>query len=351
MKVRHFGVHYILYSFDCRVKNERYDMKLIKRTLLASFALSVLSVGLPLARSQPAEAKPQSPSQRTEYAETRRDAEETVRLLKDGEVTELSVHDYLVGVVAAEMPASFELEALKAQAVAARTYLRRYTEQGSRHENADICADADCCQAYMSEDELKTAWGDGYGKYAEKIEKAVTKTDGQYLSYEGEAVLAAFHSSSAGRTESSAAVWSDVPYLVSVSSPEDADTVPNYVSSLSVCDIDFRDTVLYLHPEADFTGASDDWIGKVSYTDGGRVDSIVIGGVSIRGTELRSLFSLRSTAFEISKTEDGFTFTVTGYGHGVGMSQYGANTMAKDGKTYREILAHYYPDTTLIIPK
>ena len=146
-------------------------------------------------------------------------------------------------------------------------------------------------------------------------------------------------------------MWGEVPYLVSVSSPEKAEAVPNFVSTLTQSELDFRDTLLHLKPEADFTGPADTWIGETQYTEGGRVGSIVIGGVSFTGAEIRQLFSLRSTAFEIAKTEGGFRFTVTGYGHGVGMSQYGANTMAKEGSTYREILAHYYPGTTLISPK
>lgn len=325
--------------------------RLMKRTLLASFTLSLLMVGTPLVMWQETVGESPQPTERTKYAELQSDRDEQIDLQVGEEIKKLSIYDYLVGVVAAEMPASFDAEALKAQAVAARSYLRRYLEQGSRHKAADICSDPDCCQAYKSLDELKEAWGDKYDTYIKKIRKAVQATDGEYLSYEGEAVLAAFHSSSAGATESSASVWGEVPYLVSVSSPEDEESVPNYKSSLSLSEIDFRDTVLYLYPEADFSVPADDWLGEIRYTEGGRVESITIGGVSIKGTELRSLFSLRSTAFELKRTSSGFEFCVTGFGHGVGMSQYGANAMAKQGSDYREILAHYYPNTTLIVPK
>ena len=326
----------------------------MKRTLSAALLLSLLIVGAPLAAvySDGGDApKKEKDKIKIENAETQSDAELSIRLLVGEEVREMSSDEYLVGVVAAEMPASFEEEALKAQAVAARTYLRRYIEEGSRHEGADICADANCCQAYLPQDRLRENWGDKYDAYIKKIRKAVSATDGEYLEYDGKAALAAFHSSSAGQTESSADVWGEVPYLVSVSSPEKAEAVPNFVSTLTQSELDFRDTLLHLKPEADFTGPADTWIGETQYTEGGRVGSIVIGGVSFTGAEIRQLFSLRSTAFEIAKTEGGFSFTVTGYGHGVGMSQYGANTMAKEGSTYREILAHYYPGTTLISPK
>lgn len=326
----------------------------MKRTLTAALLLTMLIVGTPLVRARYGDEKPEKgddPPIKTEKTATESDAELKLRLLVGDEVRELSAEEYLAGVVAAEMPASFEPEALKAQSVAARTYLRRSMEQDSRHDNADICASADCCQAYMTQEQLKESWGDKYEGYMDKICAAVSATDGEYLCYDGEAALAAFHSSSAGCTESSAELWGEVPYLVSVSSPEDAAAVPNYVSTVTQSELDFRDTLLHLKPEADFTGAPDTWLGEAEYTEAGRVAAITIGGVRFTGSELRELFSLRSTAFWIEKTEGGFTFTVTGYGHGVGMSQYGANAMAKDGLDYRSILAHYYPGTTLVLPK
>lgn len=341
---------HILYSFDFAVK--RRKVKPMKRTIFASLILAVLMVGLPFAEllSDGKEEDPPAPT-KAEYAETESDEALRLKLLgTDGQIVELSADEYLVGVVSAEMPVSFEAEALKAQSVAARSYLRRCLEQGSRHDGADICASSACCQAYKSESELRELWGDGYDERIEKIKAAVKATDGEYLSYEGAAILAAFHSSSSGKTEEAAELWSDVPYLVSVSSPEDEKTVPDFVSTLALGEIDFRDTLLHLHPEADFSVPADEWIGEVRHTNSGRVQSIVLGGVSFTGSEIRELFSLRSTAFEIKRTADGFSFTVTGYGHGVGMSQYGANVMAKEGKSYREILAHYYPETTLVIP-
>ena len=231
-------------------------------------------------------------------------------------------------------------EALKAQAVAARTYAMNCAA-GKKHGDAQVCADYKCCQAWQDDAALREKWGVDYDMYIEKIRAAVAATEGQYLSYDGEAVFAAFHSSSAGATEASGSIWSERPYLISVSSPETEEDVPNFVSRVDCTELDFRDTLLSAHPEADFTGDASGWVGEISRDESGRVASVVLGGVSVSGTELRSLFALRSTAFEL-EYDGGFHFTVTGYGHGVGMSQYGAKVMAEDGDDYRAILAHYY---------
>ncbi len=274
------------------------------------------------------------------------DSGRQIRLLSGGEVTQLCVSDYLAGVVAAEMPASFEPEALKAQAVAARSYLQR-AAASPKHEGADICSDAACCQAYLSPGQLRESWGERYDGYAQKISAAVAATDGEYLSYDGQPALAAFHSSSDGATEDAAALWSDVPYLKSVSSPETEENVPDLCSSVVCSELDFRDTVLHLVPEADMTGPASGWVGEIKRTGSGRVASAVIGGAELTGSQLRELFSLRSTDFELGYDGLSFVFTVHGYGHGVGMSQYGANAMAASGADYRSILSHYYPGTSL----
>ena len=157
---------------------------------------------------------------------------ETVRLLVGGEVRTLPLEDYLCGVLAAEMPASFPPEALKAQAVAARTYAVS-AGRAHKHGEADVCADFGCCQAWLSEDALRERWGGDYGQNAQKIAAAVEATAGQILLYEGEPVFAAFHSSSAGATEDCGEVWNPRPYLISVPSPETAADVPGYVSTVS----------------------------------------------------------------------------------------------------------------------
>lgn len=316
----------------------------MKRLMIASLILMLLALGLPLVGNggDPAAPADESAPPQASAAPLGADRERSVSVLLGGEVVQMNVYDYLVGVVAAEMPAGFEQEALKAQAVAARSYLERALFFGSKHENADICTDSACCQAYISDEKMRANWGENYEANIRKIRDAVAETDGEYLVYDGEPALAAFHSSSAGKTESSASVWNELPYLVSVDSPETAGDVPNFVSSLELSELDFRDTILHLRPDADMTGSADSWLGAVERNDSGRVQSIVIGGRTISGEDMRTLFSLRSTAFELVHADGVFRFTVTGYGHGVGMSQYGANVMAQQGADHRQILEHYY---------
>lgn len=320
---------------------------LMKRLLAMALLMTIISVGMPFAMLKDFEDARAEAAKPEKAERIPADSDYKVRLLYGDEVIELTAFDYLVGVVAAEVPVAFDMEALKAQAVAARTYLQRDLKGTSKHENADICSSSDCCQAYISNDELKKKWGGSYDTYIEIIKTAVSETDGEYLSYEGEPALAAFHSSSDGVTENSDAIWESYPYLVSVSTPEGENDVPNYTSTLTLRDIDFRDTILYLKPEADMTGDAESWVGKIELDDANRVAAMTIGGVKFTGRELRELFSLRSTAFELKHENGEFTFFVTGYGHGIGMSQYGANVMAKDGADYKEILEHYYPGTTL----
>ena len=335
----------------------------MKKTILLSYLALFIVLGFPLllqGRSLPqpeAEAPVPSAAESTApeadsapaplAASAGEPAPDSITVLTDGGAVTMDMQEYLVGVVAAEMPASFQEEALKAQAVAARTYAM-YCALGQKHGDAQVCTDYTCCQAWQSDEALRQKWGGDYDACSQKIRAAVEATAGQYLSYEGQPVFAAFHSSSAGATEDCGQVWNPSPYLVSVSSPETAEDVPNFVSTVDCTPLDFRDTLLYAHPEADFTGEESGWIGEVRLDGSGRVASAVLGGVSMKGTELRQLFGLRSTAFCLEYTGESFRFTVTGYGHGVGMSQYGANVMAREGGTYTGILAHYYPGTVLV---
>ena len=274
-------------------------------------------------------------------------AAQTVRLLSDGQVLELDMDDYLTGVLAAEMPADFALEALKAQAVAARTYTL-YCAASGKHAQADVCADYRCCQAWLDEATLRERWGEACASRLARLRQAVEETAGESLRYEGRPVFAAFHASSPGATEDSGQVWRAQPYLVSVSSPETDETVPDLISVRELTALDLRDTVLAVHPEADFTGAPEDWAGQPSLDASGRVERMVLGGVELSGVELRRLFGLRSTAFVLEYRDGLFRFTVSGSGHGVGLSQQGAQLLALDGLSYREILAHYYPGTELV---
>lgn len=327
----------------------------MKKTILLSFLAFLLSVCLPPAPGARDPAPPaaaairatEAPEETEAPAPTLAPQPETILLLDAGQLLELPLQDYLCGVLAAEMPASFPEEALKAQAVAARTYALAGLSS-HKHAEAAVCSDPGCCQAWLGEEALRGRWGEDYESCAARIRAAVEATQGQILRYGDEPVFAAFHSSSAGATEDCGAVWSPRPYLISVSSPETAEDVPNYVSVRRFWPTDFRDTLLSARPEADFSGPLGGWIGELRRDESGRVAEALLGGVSFGGTELRQLFSLRSTAFELRYEEGMFVFTVTGYGHGVGMSQYGAKVMAEQGADYRAILAHYYPGTELV---
>ena len=270
-------------------------------------------------------------------------------VLIDGDVIQHNMYDYLPGVLAAEMPAVFEPEALKAQAVAARTYIMHCSlGESLKHPQANVCSDASCCKAYAAENELREKWGDSYEEYCKKITSAARETDGEYLSYAGAPIQAVFHSSSDSKTEASGAIWSSLPYLLSVDSPETADDVPNFITTVEVTPDDLSNTLTAAYPEISFSGEPDSWVGISSVYDSGRVAVLEIGGMKLSGAELRSIFSLRSAAFTLEYIGGNFLFTVRGYGHGVGMSQYGANVMAQSGADYVAILSHYYPGTALL---
>ncbi len=268
----------------------------------------------------------------------------SVRVQADGTILELTMKEYLWRVVAAEMPASFETEALKAQAVAARTYtFWKMEHPTANHPDADVCSDINCCKAYITPEAAAANWGTAAAAYAQKIAAAVADTDGLAVLYEGKPIDAVFHSSSAGRTKDAVAVWGGtVPYLVSVDSPEGTE-VPNYVTEVSVTPEEFRAAFLGAHPEGDLSGGPESWFGPLS-EDGSRR---TVGGVVVKNTELRALFGLRSATFTAVASAERILFTVTGYGHGVGMSQYGANALAKQGKSFEEILTWYYTGTTV----
>lgn len=266
-----------------------------------------------------------------------------LRVLLDGEVHEMDFNQYVWGVVAAEMPASFELEALKAQAVAARTYALQKSQLGkANHPNADVCGDHTCCQAYISPEKAAKNWGANAEAYSKKITQAVAETGSQVILYDGKPINAVFHSSSSQETLDSVEVWGgNLPYLVGVKSPE-GDEVPNYHTEVKIACEEFRKTFLAAHPEAVLEGDASKWFGETVRTSGGSVNKITVGGIVVKGTEIRSLYKLRSASFTLEVKDNQVIFYVTGNGHGVGMSQYGANAMAKQGKNYKDILTWYY---------
>ena len=267
------------------------------------------------------------------------DARTPVALLTGDGPVQTTMAEYLPFAVAAEMPASFGPEALKAQAVAARTFVLACR----RHENADVCTESGCCLAYLDEQALHERWGGDFGKNMRAVRDAVAATDGEYLTYEGEAIQAAFHAGSIGATEDSAAIWSKLPYLVSVPSPETAENAPELITTSAVSPARLA-AALGLEPAGDPAG----WLGPAVLDEAGRVRTMTVLGKRFTGSTLRSLLGLRSTAFTAAWDGTGFLFTVSGYGHGVGMSQTGAMLYAAQGMLYRDILAHYYPGTELV---
>ena len=245
-----------------------------------------------------------------------------------------------MGGVLAEMPADFEPEALKAQAVVARTYTRKRAE-GSKHEGAAVCMDSGCCQGFRSPEEYR----DMGGKQAsvEKVRRAVEATDALVLRYGGALIDATYFSCSGGSTEDAVAVWGqDVPYLQAGESPGEEDA-PRFSDRVSFTAAEFAEK---LGLSAD--GEPGRWFGTVIHTDGGGVDTLVIQGKTFTGTQLRAKLGLRSTAFEVSVSGQTITVTTRGFGHRVGMSQYGAQAMAREGSSFEEILAHYYTGAELL---
>lgn len=271
-----------------------------------------------------------------------------------GKVMELTPAEYITGVVAAEMPASFEPEALKAQAVAAHSYALR--QIGLELQNPDtelkgayLSTDPAHFQAYLSEKQRKKRFGANFDTQEQKITDAVNSVIGEILVYEEEPIAAAFHSISSGKTESAQTVWGkEVPYLIAVDSSIDrSNDKCKTVSSFTEREV--RSILESNCKKADLSGNMEHWIQIGSRSDSGTVLEATAGGVQVTGRDIRTWFDLPSANFSIETSSDGLSFTTYGYGHGVGMSQYGANDMAKEGKTYQQILAHYYPGTQLKI--
>lgn len=269
----------------------------------------------------------------------------TITLLhkKTGAIEQVNLDDYLCNVVSAEMPATFEQEALKAQAIVARTYTI-YKILNKKHDNADICDDSTCCQAWISKEDRLERWEESQRENNwEKISKAVKDTSGKIVTYENKPIDAFFHSNSGGITEIPVNVWGGTkyPYLQSVeTSGEDAYTQYSSEVILSQEELLNKLQVKYADISIDFTNPDD--IKILEYTESTRVKTVKFGNHEISGVEARSLFGLKSTNFEITRENDKIKFSVKGYGHGVGMSQTGADSMAKQGSSAEDIIKHFY---------
>ncbi len=304
---------------------------------------SVASTAAPRPTSQPTAAQTTLPS--TLPAVTTRPTvpaapEIQIQVVMEEEVKEMDLEAYLLGVMLAEVPAKFQFEALKAQAVASRTYTLLRCKGKKSHTLGAVCTDSSCCQAYISPE----AYILRGGKWAdlEKMRKALEETKGQVLTYNDKLIVATYFSCSGGSTEAAQAVWGgDYPYLQAVESP--GEEIASFFEDEKIFTEEEIMQVLNIRLE----GKPETWFGAVEYTQGGGVKTMHIGGVPYKGTTLRTLLGLRSTAFTVS-FHDGFVFFKTkGYGHRVGMSQYGAEAMAREGSGYEQILYHYYTGTSI----
>lgn len=263
-----------------------------------------------------------------------------IRVLKsDNKVECINLEDYLVGVVSGEVPVYFENEALKAQAVAARTYALKQIENNKEKEY-DV-TDTVSSQVYKTEEDLKNRWGSDYEKNIEKIKNAVKSTEGEYVSYNNDPIYAFFFSTSNGYTEDNKNVFGqDLPYLKTVDSSFDEKETSNFIVTKEYSLNDFYNKLNIPYSES-LT------ITDEEKSNAGRVLNLKINGNLMNGRDFQSKLKLRSTDFTVEKTGDKVTITTKGFGHGVGMSQYGANALAKQNKTYEEILKYYYTGTNL----
>ena len=270
-----------------------------------------------------------------------------------GEILTVSDRDFLYGAIATEMSPLSEEEALKAQGVAAYTYYSRLREQQevkptASLQGADFTVDTEKWLIYTTKEQMQERWGSNFEKYWSILENVVQAVYGKTIQYEGELITATYYAISSGKTENAADVWGGkTPYLVSVDSPGDT-YASGYQTTVTVPEDEFQQKALAQWEDCDFSKEAQNWIGSATYTEAGSVKTMEIGGVLCKGSDVRTVYGLRSTHFTCTYEEGSFTFTVKGYGHGVGMSQMGADYMAQQGSTYEEILAWYYPGTQIV---
>lgn len=262
-----------------------------------------------------------------------------------GEIESIGLDEYLYGVVSAEMPASFEIEALKAQAVVARTYtIYKIRTESGKHEGADICDNSACCQAWISKENRFARWEESSREANwDKIVEAVNSTQGKIVTYNGEPINAFFHSNSGGKTETTANVWGGTgyPYLQAVETAGE-NAYSQYSSEVTLTKQTFIDKIKEKHENFTIDFNAEDAIKILEYTDGNRVKKIKIGNLELSGVEVRTIIGLKSANFTVKEEGENIKFVVIGYGHGVGMSQTGADSMAKTGSNYEEIIKHFY---------
>lgn len=270
-----------------------------------------------------------------------------------GQIHEVSLRDFVRGAVAAEMPAAFHSEALKAQAVAAHTFalhnrlVQRETPDPAL-KGADFSADPSNMKVYITEEKAREFYGGDADLYWNKICAAADSVLAYILEYEEEPIVAAYHAISSGRTEDASNVWiGSAPYLKSVESGGDL-LAPGYESTVVLSAEEVRQTLLAAYPGLELADDPAAWFSEPQRSDSGYVANIGVGNIDIPGKDIRTLFDLRSHHFEVAEADGMFTFTAVGYGHGIGLSQYGADFLARQGMTFDEILAAYYTGAALV---
>ena len=281
----------------------------------------------------------------------------TVRVLDSasGTVSTLDLDEYLAQVIISEMPSYAGDEALKAQAVASRTFVVNRIVNSSTHDNADVCTNPGHCQAFLEKNAFIAKYGNSGQHYYDRAYSAAKQTSGQIITYNGSPITAAYHASSGGSTMASADVWGgSLPYLVSVSSPEKDD--PEMLALISAHKTYSKEEFIRRLVSAGYSSAGEyydsdfsEFLGAAVQTASGKVDYMTVAGEYISGQKFKSIFSLRSTCFTVNYDADNITFVCLGYGHGVGMSQLGACTMAKQGSSYTDILTHYYTGVEITV--
>ena len=331
----------------------------MKKALLYFFAFLFICFFLPTIFTKvniPANAQSQTPENQEEPAQQEGEKQEnyqdiTIQLLhaKTGEVEQVNLEEYLCHVVSAEMPADYELEALKAQAIVARTYTM-YKRNNKKHTNADICDDSTCCQAWVSKEDRFARWEESKRESNwQKIEQCINETRGKIVTYQNEPINAFFHSNSGGKTEIPVNVWgggSNLPYLQVVETAGE-EGYTQYASEVELTQEEILNKLKekYADIQIDFT--KEEEVQIIDYTDSQRVKTVRFGNHELSGVETRTIFGLKSTNFEITKQEGKIKFSVKGYGHGVGMSQTGADALAKQEKTAEDIIHHFYQDVEI----
>ena len=290
---------------------------------------------------------------KTEEQLTLSDKEIRVYVEKEKKVVTMDLEEYIIRVVSAEMPASYEIEALKAQACAARTFALSRMQNGgcSKAQNAQVCTNSNHCQAYISPEDMKKNWGSDYDTKFNKVKKAVEETKGKIITYHDIPISALYHSTSGGYTENSEDVFvSAKPYLRSVVSGGEEPYAPRFYGQVKIPYGEFISKLKSFNKNIQMTeGNIEKKITDIQRTNTNRVAQLKADGQVITGRELRGLFDLNSTNFKISFENKHVVFDTIGFGHGVGMSQTGANAMAKKGAKFDEILKHYYTGVSIVI--